>query len=470
VIDRIVFIICLILISPVMMYGSEPIINSNLIRIHNTGSAVDIKDILDRNSNKLLESDVKKICAEITDRYHDLGYTAFYIKRALLNKDGTADLYFNESVVVDVIVTGMSQREMDISSSLFTKGEMFNEYTLKKNVSAAKKKYNLKQLNVTIRRGEGEQIVLAAHAVERFNEIETGAFNSPIYGILPEVKYRINYGGILAGISASSSFNQTDRSLTRGSVFFNSDNIPGNCYFTLFADISERKDSFADNDELIYKHRSLTSGTGFCIFNGAAGMKLFLKGTIDELTDYPKCNGGVSFSGIQLKLNYNDSSYKIDYDDIISGEIDYSSGWNFIEERPSSKLILTYLVNFPLYSGFFFSLNGNFFYTSDEERFSHFYVYDQFFPCKDKDFSSASWRNIAGADIAYELMKRTMYMSPQFKWGFHNAEDSNNNVCAAGVKFLFTAENVRMEISWLYDINEKIRDGFVMFSVSAGYL
>ena len=463
------FIIILILISPSVIFRLEAAGDTCLIRLHDCSSVVAIDDILNRESGKLSEGDVKRICAEITDRFHERGYTAFYIKKAVLNKDGTVDLFFNEAVVSDVIVTGISSRTDEVAASIFIKGKLFNENTLKENLAGTKKKYNIKQLNVSIRRGDGQQIVLTAHAVEKIHEIETGILNSPIYGILPGLKYRINYGGFLAGISLGSSFNQNDRSYSGGSVFFNTDSTPGNSYFTISADLTDKKNSFYENDELIYRHKSLTSKGGYCYNNGAAGIRIFLTGTADELDDYPETDGGISFAGSRLELNYNDTPYKIDFDDISSGEIDILSGWNFIEESPSLKVNLNYIFNIPVYSGFFFSFNGNFFYTSDEERLSHSYVFDQYLPCRENDYSSAPWENVAGFDIVYEAMKRTVFILPGIKWGFYNADGGDDNIYAAGIKSLFTSGRTKIELSYFYDMEFSIKKGFLMFSAAAVY-
>lgn len=463
------FIILLMLIFSAAVCRLEAVDDPVLIRFHGSSSAVEINDLVNIKTDKLTEVDVKRICAEITDRYHERGYTAFYIKRAELNKDGTADLYFQEAVVSEIILTGVSARSGEISESIYAIGELFNEYTLKKNITETKKKFNIKQLNVSISRGDGEQIVLTVLAVEKINELETVLFNSPVYGILPELKYRINYGGFLAGVSFSSSFNQRERSYSSGSLFFNTESNPGNSYFTLSADVTDIKDSFSEDNELIYRHQSLTTKGGYCYKKGVSWINFVITGTADELEDYPGENGGFSFSGLQLKLNYDNIPYKIDYSEITSGEIDFSAGWNFIEERMSSKLILNYLCNIPLRYGFFFSLNGNSFYTSDNERFSHFYLYDRFFPCRGDDYSIVSWRVVTGADIAYEAMRDTVYILPGFKWGLHNAEDENNNICAASLKLLFKADTAKIELSYSYDINNDIKDGFLMFSAGAVY-
>ena len=171
-----------------------------------------------------------------------------------------------------------------------------------------------------------------------------------------------------------------------------------------------------------------------------------------------------------MRLTYNDSLYKLDYNDTASGGIDLCSGWNFIEDAPSLKGVMQYKINVPLYSRFFLSFNGDCFYTSDNQRFSKFYVYDRFLPCRENDPAYASFVNAAGVDIVYELIIRNMYISPSVKWGINNSEAGENNICAAGAKALFTGGGIKAEVSWFYDTDFSVRSGFVMFSVSAVYL
>lgn len=468
---RIFLIITIVSLIPVLSYGAGPGNGSGLVRVNGSSQVVDIKDILAGSGDKLSGNDIKRICAEITDRYHQRGYTAFYVKEAVLNKDGTADLFFNESVVTDVILTGLTNRGDVAAESVFKKGDLFNEYILKENISLVKNKFNLKKLNITVKRGEDDQIVLVADAVEKVNEIDVKIYNSPLYGIVPGFTYRIDYRNFTAGASAESSFNLKDRSCSSGSVFFNSDNITGS-YFTLFADMSDKRDSITVSDlnsrrEQLYRHRSFSPGGGFCYIDGAAGVNLSYAFTMDQLKDYPGPDNGVSFSGLKVKLFYNNGLYKIDFNEITSGEIDFSSGWNFIEKRISSKIFLNYRFSLPVYSGLFFSFNGNFFYTSDNERYSHIYVFDGLLPCRGGDFSSASWKNVSGADLVYEAITGTLYISPVFKWGVYNAENRKHNITASGIKFFYNTGRVKMEMSYLFDLNNRIRDGFLMLSAAA---
>jgi hypothetical protein len=462
----------LILLSFFIISPAESAEDRTEIRIIGSSSAVDIGDILSQRSGILSESDIKKICADITGRYHDRGYTAFYIEKAVINKDGTADIFFKEAVVSEVKISGMGERSGDAAASIFTKGELFNEFVLRENISATRKRFNLKRLNVTIRRSGDGNIVLSAATAENSHELDTAVYGSPVYGIRPALAYRLRTRGILAGVSGESSFNQTDRSYSRGAFFFNSDNVPGNPYFSFSADVFDKKDSFDNSDDLIYRHKSLSPKAGYTWVSGAAAMGLFLAGTFDKLNDYPHENGGASFYGMQIKLSYNDSLYKIRYEDITTGEAAFSSGWNNIEERFSSRLTADYMVNFPMLTGIFISLNGHFFYTSDDERFSHVYVFDNHIPCRTGDYTSASWRNISGIDFNYEILKRSLYFAPVFKWGIYGTGstfDPDENVFAAGAKLFYTSGKIRLEALYLYDTGNSFNKGILMFSAAAIY-
>lgn len=471
---RFFYLVIIIFIGRVLLYAAGDAVNYGLIKINGSTGVVDITDILDISRDRLKESDIKRICAGITERYHQKGYSAFYIREAVLNRDGSAELFFNESPVESVIINGVSRRKDDAAVSLFKKGVIFNEFVLRENINEVKRKYNLKKLNVTVKRGELGQVILAAEAEERVNEIEAAVSSSPIYALMPELTYRINFAGLLAGASAASSFNQEDRSCSSGSVFLNSENLSAGSYFTIIADVSDKKDSFCNGDNgasgnngSIYRHRSLASKAGYCYIDGAAGISLLLDGKYDQLKDYPGPDRGISFSGIQMKLKFNNSGYKIDYKDVTAAEIVVSPGWNFIENRQTLKLTADCNFNLPLFNGFFVSLAGNCFYTSDEERFSHTYVFDRIFPCRADDYSSTSWRCVSGLDLSYEVLKRRFYISPEFKWGLYN---KRYDLFAAGLKFLYNTGKVKVEASYLADVKRNIKDGVIMFSAGAVYL
>ena len=56
------------------------------------------------------------------------------------------------------------------------------------------------------------------------------------------------------------------------------------------------------------------------------------------------------------------------------------------------------------------------------------------------------------------------------KWGINNDDSGENSICAAGVGARFSGGGVKAELSWLYNINDPVRNGFLMFSISAAYL
>ena len=65
------------------------------VLFHGKTADVDLSD-LGTYSGDPDETAVRAICAEIVKRYHDRGYTAFYIRRAVRGSDGILDIYFNE--------------------------------------------------------------------------------------------------------------------------------------------------------------------------------------------------------------------------------------------------------------------------------------------------------------------------------------------------------------------------------------
>ncbi len=474
---RFLFTTLLVVLAPAILAGAQGN-SAGLLRVHGSTNIVDIGDILAPDGGKLTERDIKRVCALITDRYHSRGYSAFYIKEAVLNSDGTLDMFFNESAVTGIIVNGIGKGSEQAALLLYVKGDIFNENILRENVAVVKKRFSLKRLNVSVKRGEDDQIVLIADAEVRVHQIDAGIYGNPVYGIYPGIKYRINSDGLGAGISALSTFNLKERSYSGGSAYFNSaaaEDISGRPYFTVFAEVSDSRDSISSDgtgntEGLFYRRRSVSPGGGICFSGGAAGINFTYDAAVDRFSGYPGTGRGVSFSGLHTKLFYDNSMNKIDISDAVSASADIFSGWNFIEGRSSGKLIMDYRFNLPVFYGYFISFNGNFFYTSDKVRYSRRYVFDALFPCRGDDFSVSSWRNVSGVDFVCDVIKRTLYISPVFKWGLYNGANHNYSVYAAGVKIMYSSGALKLGLSYLFDLDKGGKEGYLMFSAGAVYL
>jgi hypothetical protein len=452
-----------------LFFYHESYAQYNIIKIHDRSLEINIEDIVSQAGKVYTETDIKRICAEITKRYHSKGYTAFYIRKVILNKDGTAELFFNESVVKEINISGASARYYEIISSVYKKGDVFNEFILKDNISAARKKYNLKHIKTVIKRTDDAQIIIEIEAAEISDEFYFGIFSIPAYGILPELAFTINSGLYQAGSAFISSFMQKETSYSKLNLFLKRTSSPEKSGFIITSDYLHIEDSFYNNGTFIYEHDSFRPGAGIWFISGAARFNFLLTATYDILNNYPYAEGGTSFAGIRLKYGYNDETFRIDFNDITICSADFFSGWNFIENSPVCRGEGEYRINIPLIPGFFISLNGYFFYTSDSERFLQSYVFDRNLPCRDNDFTFSSWKGIAGIDAVIEILTRTVYIAPSLKYGLHNASDDVNDIYAAGIKgFIFT-EKARFEFSYLYDIDHSVKDGYFLIAAS-GYL
>jgi outer membrane protein assembly factor BamA len=77
-----IFFIKLPLFAPIIIEGKK--------------ADVELNDLLLSRKKVNNETDVKKLCVEITERYHSNGYTAFKIINAVIKKDGTLHLNFSD--------------------------------------------------------------------------------------------------------------------------------------------------------------------------------------------------------------------------------------------------------------------------------------------------------------------------------------------------------------------------------------
>ena len=451
----------------IFFYSSDSFARYTSFKITGKISAVDIDDIVNKSEEDYSEADIKRICAEITDRYHRKGYTAFYISKAELNKNGVVELFFNESAVEEISVTGADARSEEIASAVYKKGDIFNEFTLRENVSTVKNKYNLKRINVSIRRTGNDQILLRIRVLAWTGELNFGVTTSPVYGILPSAGYTYNCNTLYAGLALSSSFAQKDTSFTGGTLFLKKEINSDTLYFTFLTDYNRTDDPYNSTADSIYRHSSLTPGIGISIIYGELVLDVLMANSYDSLDNYPGTDGGFSFCGIRAAIIYDNSKLKIDFSDLTLGRINFFSGWNFINETPVCRVTGEYTINIPVSSVFFISLSGHIFYTTDTERFLQDYVFDRYLPCRDNNYSVSKWNNTTGLGLDFEALKRTLFIGPCFKWGLYNSDDTVYNVYAPGIRGLFISEKMNLELSYLFDMHYGPYGGYLFVAATA---
>ncbi len=451
-----------------LLCGSLYALEEPAVRIHGSSGVVDINDIVNTSVRPLSGTDIKRINAAVTARYHRAGYTAFYIENAIVSPDGTVDLYFNESLVEKVILPGDSRRSDAIAAMIFKAGAPFNEITLSENISAVKRKYNIRKITVDTVRSENGGIILDVNVKGFGFGFGTDLVYGPLHGLVPGVSFSMFHGGYAALMSASSSFMQRRVCYSSGRVEVAPDTEASGAGFNMSAAYSDKK-NYLYAGRTLFTQKSSDAAMGLFYRKGAFGMKFNLAGSINSLEEYPGISGGVSFAGLAINLKYNDAPMRIDHNDRIFCEAALLSGRNYIEDRYSFKSTLRYDVNLPMADRFFMSFNGSTMFTSDHERFLQFYIFDKDFPCRERDYSHARFKNVAGTDIVFEIFRGTIFLSSGVRWGYYRGE-STHSILAPSFRAIYSTSAARVVFNYMYDAGLSAGKGVFTFSAAASYL
>lgn len=461
------FITVLTIYSAMAIHAASP--NSSSINITGRKTDVDLTDLIGKDKRDYSETELRKLCAEITDRYYSLGYTGFRIRRAEIRKDGSVLIEFSEPVVQLVTVKGAGAEDGKIASDLYTEGAVFNEFTLNQNIKSIREKYSVRKVSVDLSRSNDDGIDINAKVVTKRVSSGISAASDPVYGAYSSVSFEIffNSASLKTEIESSPAIN--DAFSNRGTLTYLFNNPGGTLFFLLGAGYSSRRDYFDNSGNSLFKEKRATVKTSAGI---KAGSLNFFSGFFEEYSVYnsmPGVDNRFSFSGIAASFNYDDRSFMLDPLDFSEAGVSVIYGRNHIEENTAVRIKLSGDISIPFTP--FSSLAGaiDYRYTSEDDRIYHEYVFDRDLPCRKDEFTTSSWRGIVKAGILFDLYSRLLYISPQYIAAFYDGVGGVMVVQAPGIKVLIKSGLFSTEIAYCIESGGNYKDAVLSFSAAAGF-
>lgn len=428
---------------------------------------VDLSDIISHDKTQYNETELRKLCAEVTERYHSLGYTAFQIKNAVLKKDGRVELLFSDPVVESVAVTGTGTGNEKIASDLYVKGGVFNEFKLNENIRNVKKMYSVKRVIVDLKRNSNDNIDIFVKAEKRIWNAGISAASDPAYGAVSYASAEIGFNSSALSAAIESTAGVRDASYTTAGLNYLYDVPGGSISFLLGVKYGDCKDYIDGYEKSLYKQEYTEGRTGISLSYGAVKYFFTMVSSYSDYTDYSGINKGFTFTGASMEILYNDKEYRIDPLDEVTAEIKGDYGWNHIEEDPALRVKINCNLTLPVTGCCSLSAGVDSGYTSEDLRAFHNYVFDRALPARDKDYTSSPWRSVSRLGILFNIYGRFIYLSPEYIAALYKGCDGAESVHAAGIRALLKSELFSSEIAYTVEKDSSLKDGVMTFAAGA---
>jgi len=430
---------------------------------------VDLSDIEFPADDVIKDETLRIISAHITRRYHEQGYRAFYIERAVVKPEGVVEFYFNESPVSEVIISGISESESDSLSDLLHKtGEPYNEDLLKRNIASIKESRGYSNIHVNLKRDDNGGIVISGKIVKRRNMVNISIRGDAVYGSIPHVSWNRFYsrGSLLFGFYSSFARNYAE--ISGAAIFCD---IILKERLGLLAGFNSQWGSNYYDEERIFSERNFLPEIALYSSKGPSGQAVFLKGGYYRIYDYPEpenfqvCSG---FAG--LRFFYNDAGYRIDRRDARKASLDISAGRNSLENGADIKVESDMFIPFPLFRRADLVFKNSFFFTSENERLFHRYVFDNQLPGRQEDYLASDFKNTTGLEIQLEIYPSLISMGPLFYYGVYRVDRRRyESSRSAGLFLSITPGKLFLNFSYAYDTSFKMRDGVFLFAMTGNF-
>lgn len=453
-------------VKPILLFLILVCINSALyagaVLFHGKTADVDLSD-LEAYSGDPDETAVRSICAEIVKRYHEKGYTAFFIKRAVRGSDGILEIYFHESVVGRVRIEGIDNVDNRIASEIYVKGTLFNEFLLEDNIELLKRKYMLGRLKVDVTRDSDGSVTLDVYPERSRVTLDVFIAGDPLRGMIPSV--RAGYIGDFFNpeITVRSSLGQGDVTLNAADLRIKRSGAGSG--FIIGAGVEYSDESYDAEGSDLYRSLKTSADAGWFYSRGPWRVELLLSGSAYSLDDYPGGKTAYLFP-FRLKAVYNDRDLGLDRIDYMMAEFACSAGWDSMEETAYASYDFYSKVSIPLFWRFSTFLTAESFFTTAGERLFYRYVFTGLLSCRMEDYTAAPGVHSAGTGITIELMKDHIYVSPGVYGGVYRDEGGKySRASCAGADILWDSGAIAVDVSVMKDISGP---GDVVFRLSAG--
>jgi len=443
-----------------MIIHARSLLHAHEIRsIHLAGRTVDI-DLsreLKRAPGELSDNDIRDLAVRITNAYHSRGYTAAFIEKITVRKDGVLEMRVHESVVESVSLDVSGNILKDELYRVFSvlEGEVYNENRLNLVIRSARKRFSLNSLKVDPGRSGTGDIILSVSAGRQKGHFYGGIGVDMAYGIRPLIGYYRPSGSKAADIKITAGIRDGEISMAGGDITlycFRKDSRAA-LYMGLggssVADIWQLRDKE-------YTLISVRPVLGVRYFTGMAVYDLSLSEKISSLRNYRDSDSCFSDTRLTADVHINNGRRKIDERKTGDLRLSVSGGWeDFTGSAYASASLNARQGIIPFYSLDWLCIIPRLAVTctTSGERLFREYVYDSSFIVASGDYTASSWKNVAGLVCEAAVADSGFYIGPFINTGYYLDEQEEwATRTGTGIRCRMGFRDIRIEAYYAWEV------------------
>ncbi len=463
---------CLLKITLIIMVSLYPLHAFEVKSVVIRGKTVDIdlspvsviKDI------NLSEERIKLLGARIVNIYHSYGYTAAFLDKTVLRKDGVLEIHLNEGRIRGIRVQGVGgETAEEIRAFLEPEiGRVFNKGNIRRRIRSMRSLIDLSRITVKPEHSDDGGITLLVNAGKRSGSFYGRVGADMIYGVLPEIGYLYPGKNYIMDLRVIAGIKEGELRRLEGLAVYLGRGDSGRPGLLLGLNGGKRRERWESFD-LEYNSMRGAVQAGGSLFLGLLNIRSYLGFDYERFEDYPDSEELMNPS-ISFEFIFSDRSRVVDRREAYYTRIKTSAGWENINNRHYFSGTLQGRYPFLIFSSVRLVPRFLIFSLSSDERCLWSYVFDNNMIGIFDDYTASKWKNVAGLDIEYELSRSFISVGPFINSAcFINEEDKWDTKTGTGIKVLLLYGSLRLNIIYGWDMDKGPGKGGVYFLVEGGF-
>lgn len=437
------------------------------------GGTIDIgiDSLLKDIRGELTRKEIESVGVMVTNRYHEAGYTACYVERIVLRRDGTLEIHVREPKIAGINVTGVDDVLSDKIQRLLlpAQGEVYNRLILIKRAEEVKAIFNLSAMRINpVNYQDTDDIFLAVNVEKKVTRWFYGGIGiEPIYGVTPQLGFYYPFKTYAVNILAEAGYKSGEFRKVKGDIrfyLFSGDNL---AFYAGYYEL--RLIDTWETRKIDYTSESHAPVAGIKYSALPYYIDLYYREILSDLDGYSIDAYRNYDSRITVDLRYSNKRSIIDRKHLTSITLSLSGGRSSLGKNGYG--IFTFDLSIPMALAPWLRIIPKIdsYFTTSSDRFYWSYVYDKNFLGFFNNYTASRSKNIAGFDIDFEISPEFLYAGPFINGGYFLDEEKKwKSGAGTGINCRIYYKKIDVVMYYAWDVTRPpSKGGFYIFAESA---